>query len=63
MFLHLVKIRFLSYVLNFLLNLKGTVRIILSIPSCKDDHARFTTVPIKPLTDHQGQIIPKKNLS
>ena len=35
---------------------KGTVRVILSDPPCKDDTARFTTVHCKALSD-QGWII------
>ena len=29
-------------------DLKGTVRVIPSDPSCKDNNVRFTTVPLKP---------------
>ena len=32
---------------------KGIVRVILSDPSCKDDNARFTTVPFKALSDQE----------
>ena len=31
--------------------LKGTVSVFLSDPLCKDDNARFTTVPLKSLSD------------
>ena len=35
--------------------LKGTVNVISSEPSipCKDSNARFTTLPLKPLSDQK----------
>ena len=30
---------------------KGTVIAMLSDPSCKDDNARFTTVPLKAMSE------------
>ena len=33
--------------------LKGTVSVISSDSSCKDDDARFTTVPLKPFSDQK----------
>ena len=32
-------------------NLKGTVSVFSSDSPCRDGNARFTTVPLKPLTD------------
>ena len=32
---------------------KETVSVILSDPLCRDFYARFTTVPLKPLSDQQ----------
>ena len=32
--------------------IKGTVSVISSYPQCKDDNARFTTVPLLALTNH-----------
>ena len=32
-------------------NMKGTVRVISSNPPMKNDNARFTTVPLKSLSD------------
>ena len=37
--------------------LKGTVSVISSDPQCKDDNARFTTVPLKPFTDQKWQFL------
>ena len=31
--------------------IKRSVRVTLSDPPCKDDHARFTTVSLKPLSN------------
>ena len=31
--------------------LKGTVSVISSDPPCKDGNARFTTIPLKALSD------------
>ena len=33
------------------ISVKGTVRVISSDPPCKDGNVRFTTVPLKPLSD------------
>ena len=37
------------YILRF--NLKGSVSIISSEPPCKDGNSRYTTVPLKPLSE------------
>ena len=37
---------------------KGTLIVVLSDPPCKDGNARFTTVPLKPLSDQRcGSIV------
>ena len=33
--------------------LKGTVSTISRYPPCKDDKARFTTIPVKALSDQE----------
>ena len=34
---------------------KGTVSVILSDPPCKNDYTRYTTVPLKALSElHEG---------
>ena len=33
------------------LDLKGTVSVILGDPPCKDGNARFTKLPLQPLSD------------
>ena len=38
--------------------LKGTVSVISSDLSIKEGHHRITTVPFKPLAEHQGQRTP-----
>ena len=35
----------------FFFNIKGTVGVISSEPPCKDGNVRFTTVPLKALSD------------
>ena len=32
--------------------IKGTIRVISSDPLCKDDNFRFTTLPLKDLSDN-----------
>ena len=32
-------------------SIKGTVSVTSNDPLCKEDNARFTTVPLKPLSD------------
>ena len=36
--------------------IKGTASLISSDPPCKDDNARFTTVPLKALSDQVYRI-------
>ena len=38
--------------------LKGTVSVILSDIPFKEGHHQFTTVPFKPLAEHQGKRTP-----
>ncbi len=45
------------FVCNFSTSFKGTVGIISSGPPFKEGRVRFTTVPFKPLSDHQRQRI------
>ena len=39
-----------TFTYNLTFSLKGTVSVILSDPPCNKGNARFTTVPLKPLT-------------
>ena len=34
-----------------LVGLKGTLSVILNNPQCKNDNTRFTTLPLKTLSD------------
>ena len=44
-----IKSRLVLFYLKLVL--KGTVSVISSDPPCKDDNARFSTVPLKALSD------------
>ena len=35
------------------MDIKGTVSVMLSDPSCKDGNVQFKTVPFKPQSDHK----------